>query len=247
NYFTDPIYCLAVIVCMSLPFSNASAAGKSTMVLKESANYELNGEEFEVQTWEDLYGQQTLLVPTEVQNKTEVARFVDNLLKKGTAIPNKGSSIRPYGQLYNWTRSDLAGYASNSKDAKLTWSTSGYGEVAYLYPITTHVNAVKAGTLRSTWLGSGNADKIVVSYSYKFNGVTVSLSYPPSLTASSNTVSWTSLPVTSTWYVNSTSEAASAESRTMLTSVDLTATSDIYKGSNIYRPKISFNIPWLGN
>lgn len=225
-----------------MPLSYASANEDSSPTLIDTKTYEVKGEKFDLQTWVDKYGNKTFTIPSEVQNKEIVSEYVDGLLEKEPTFST-------FGTKYDWTRSgvnEMIAYAPNSSSAKINWATNGYSELAYLYPITTNVMKVNSGSLKTSWLGTGNADKIVLSYKYKFNGVTLSISYPPALTGSSDTVSWTSLPVTGTWYVNTTSEAASAESRTSITSTELTASSDIYKGSNIYRPKVESKVSFLG-
>ena len=236
------IISLCCAVLLTVPLSYASASENSSLTLIDTKSYEVEGEAFDVQTWLDEHGNKTFTIPNEVKNKELVSEYVDSLLEKEPTIST-------FGTKYDWTRSgvkELIAYAPNSSSAKINWATNGYSELAYLYPITTNVMKVNSGSLKTEWLGTGIADKIVLSYKYKFNGVTVSISYPPAVTGSSDTVSWTSLPVTGTWYANTTSEAAAAESRTSITSVNLTASSDIYKGSNIYRPKVESKVSFLG-
>ncbi|MDQ0659680.1 hypothetical protein [Paenibacillus sp. W2I17] len=236
------IISLCCAVLLTVPLSYASAKENSSLTLIDTKSYEVEGEAFDVQTWLDEYGNKTFTIPSEVKNKELVSEYVDNLLEKEPTIST-------FGTKYDWSRSgvnELNAFAPNSSSAKITWATNGYSELAYLYPITTNVLKVDSGSLKTSWLGTGNADKIVLSYKYRFNGVTLSISWPFAVTPNSDTVTWTSLPQTGTWYLNTTSESATAESRTSITSVLLTASSDIYKGSNIYRPKVESKVSFLG-
>lgn len=236
------IISLCCAVFLTVPLSYASAKETSSLTLIDTKSYEVEGETFDVQTWLDDYGNKTFTIPSEVKNKELVSEYVDKLLEKEPTIST-------FGTKFDWSRSgvkELNAYAQNSSSAKITWATSGYSELAYLYPITTNVLKVDSGSLKTSWLGTGNADQIVLSYKYKFNGVNLSISWPFTISPGSDTVEWSSLPKTGTWYINTTSESASAESRIGLGSVELTATSDIYKGSNIYRPKVESKVNFLG-
>ncbi|OBY76398.1 hypothetical protein BBG47_27355 [Paenibacillus sp. KS1] len=234
---------LLFISCMLMffAFSSSSFAANGKLVQKSSDEYEVLGEKFEVLTWVDNdNGSLMYTVPTKVNNKQAVAQFVDELAGKKTNYGEEPSHST-LGFKTNWSR-DLTGYATNSNDAKITWKTSGYNEDAFFYPITTQEMVVNEGNISAYWNGSGNADKIVLSYQYKFTGFNVVLSFPPALQEIGDTVKYTFSPVDDQWYLITTSESGKAESRGLFTGADLKTNADIYKGGYIYRPTIETKV-----
>ncbi|NEZ45529.1 hypothetical protein [Paenibacillus alvei] len=234
---------LLFISCMLMffAFSSSSFAANGKLVQKGSDEYEVQGEKFEVLTWLDNdNGSLMYTVPTKVKNKQAVAQFVDELAgKKSNHRENPPFST--LGFKTKWSR-DLTGYATNNNDAKITWKTSGYNESAFFYPITTQEMVVNEGTVSAYWNGSGNADKIVLSYQYKFTGLNVVLSFPPALQEIGDTVKYTSSPIEDQWYLITTSESGKAETRGVFTGSELKTNADIYKGGYIYRPTIETKI-----
>ncbi|ALP36931.1 hypothetical protein ASL14_12890 [Paenibacillus sp. IHB B 3084] len=219
-----------VLAASLVPSSSyAESVGENDgMKQLSSQQHELNGEKFDLVTWKDGNGNLIYTIPTEVKQKSEIAAYANNLVN-----PNR--DIQPQGFKYAWSAN-----RSNTDDkGRLDWSVSGYNEEAYLYPATQNQMVINRGTLQSYYTGSGNADKTIMSYSYTFNGASVEISYPPSLSLSNDTVSWTSDPVENQWYVTAPTLSASAGSRTFFTRGKIEATSDIYKGSYIYRPRVT--------
>ncbi|MDU5142555.1 MAG: hypothetical protein E6230_10240 [Paenibacillus dendritiformis] len=103
---------------------------------------------------------------------------------------------------------------------------------------------VQDGLISTHYMGPGNPDQIVVSYSYTFKGLGISLSYPPELTKEETKISWTSRPVINEWYVATDSLKAEAGSRVHMDGVEIETSADVYKGSYIYRPRVSEYISW---
>lgn len=232
----------ALLVLLSLtlifaltPLDLANAKSNSDLTLIENKTYELNGEQFILETWEDANGNLSYTIPTEVNDKASVSEFTDKLLQEK-------SPITPQGEIYNWYRDDMKEY---DRKADLSWSTRGFSDWAYLYPATANVMGVKKGKIKATWQGRGNADKIVVNYRYTFKGTTLILSAPPSISFGDDVVDWTSEPFENTWYTNIPTEAASVSSRTFITGINLYARADIYVGSDLYRPVIRDTVNWL--
>lgn len=229
------------IALAALPTYSVNASENLSSTLIKTEQYELKGESFEVETWQDQFGIEMITIPTDVVNKVEVAEFV-------TELYSSKPKIQPYGIFDYWSKS-LYGEASNSANAVSELTTSGYTEHAFLFPATAHVLAIDEGDLKVSWLGAGYPDKIVITYNYNFSATSLTISYPPSLELKNKIVSYTSLPVEDEWYVLTTTEAASGQSRTFLNGVTITAGGDIYKGSYIYKPRaskyVSFEAPYL--
>jgi len=195
----------------------------------------LDGETFELLSWEDKEkGETVYSISSEIEDKAKVAAYVDELIEDR----NRGFST--FGVQTKFS------YALSNTDSlgKLTWDVSGYSEPALTFPLNPDTMRINDGTLNATFTGTGNADKIILNTKYIFNNVTGTLSASPSISVSSSTASWKSAAVTGQWYVNTKSLWAQATSRTMITSVEISAGADIYKGSNIYRPSVYKKIPW---
>lgn len=204
---------------------NSNQATGLSLVATEFLNYE--GEHFELVTWQATDGTIYNTIPTEVKNKKDIAEFVDNYLKE--------DQISTFASTDDWSEN----YDESERDGRLQWYLSGYYEASLIPPITAHKRVINDGLMVASYGGSGNADKILLSYSYTFNGLTLSISAPPSLTKSGDKVSWKSQPVTNEWYVSTPSLGAKAESRTMTFDTDIVGEAEIYKGSYIYRPNVS--------
>ncbi|MGG3452702.1 hypothetical protein [Paenibacillus rhizolycopersici] len=197
-------------------------------VMTEKLNYE--GESFELVTWKNNDGSIYYTIPTEVKNKEKIAEFTNNYIK--------GKEFSTQGFKHDWSEF----YEEWERDGKIQWSVSGYNEEAYLAPITQNRAVINDGSILASYAGSGNADKIIVSYSYTFNGTGVDISYPPTLKKESSKVYWNSDPVPDVWYVSTPSKGAEGKSRFLILDTDIEASADIYKGSYIYRPSVSDTI-----
>lgn len=129
---------------------------------------------------------------------------------------------------------------SDTTNANARWQTSGYRDVRI--PPLWDKHRVNNGSLRANYNGSGNADRIILSYSYTFNGYVGTYSFAPGLTRSSKTVSWRSAPVSNRSYLSTTSLWAEG-SALVLNNLELRSTPEIYKGSRIYRPDLYSSRP----
>ncbi|MEK3834011.1 hypothetical protein [Paenibacillus sp. FSL R7-0128] len=91
------------------------------------------------------------------------------------------------------------------------------------------------GGMSGGWFGSGSPSKIVLNQSATYNGVSVTVSWPASMTGTPTSKTWVSQPIT-----NSNPAGASHSSLTAtalgFTSVTFSDVADIYLGSQIYRP-----------
>ncbi|CAM4509685.1 hypothetical protein P4H94_11930 [Paenibacillus macerans] len=222
---------LALFVSL-VPLSVGSAAESQesapAKVKTESLNYA--GEDFELVTWKNNDGSIYYTIPTKVKNKEKIAEYTNNYIK--------GKEFSVQGFKNDWSER----YEDWDRDGKIQWSISGFNEEAYLYPVTQNRAVINDGLILASYAGSGNADKIIVSYSYTFNGTGVDLSYPPTLKKSSSKVYWTSDPIEDEWYVSTPSRGAEGKSRFLIFDTDIEASADIYKGSYIYRPSVSETI-----
>lgn len=230
NLFSCGIFMFLFLILPSIGLAEETPTQKQ-VTTKE---YSFNGENFEVQTWKDENGEEVYAISTDVKDKIKVAAYVDSLLGENL--------MTPMGPRLGWSRNlrDVHG------SGVIEWSVTGYAEAALTAPVLPNVMRVNNGTIVATYTGAGVADKIILNTKYKFNGLTMSLSYPPSLSSSSNTVTWKSASVTGQWYVNTRSLWAEGASRSSFPSVELTGGADIYKGSNIYRPSAYVKKSWVG-
>lgn len=199
-------------------------------LVTENLNY--GGEDFELVKWQANDGSIYYTIPTEVKNKEKIAEYANNY------VEGEGNKISTRGTKNTWTEV----YENDDRDGRIQWSVGGFNEDAYLYPITANRAVIEDGNILTNFYGSGNADKIIVSYSYVFNGTTVGVSYPPSLNSSSNKVYWSSSAITNQWYVSTKTYGAEGSSRTLYFDTDIEASADIYKGPNIYRPRVTDTI-----
>ncbi|MFR9711101.1 hypothetical protein ACL02P_17225 [Paenibacillus sp. MB22_1] len=215
-----------------LPVSVISAAdGQESapiIVKTEKLNYE--GENFELVTWKNNDGSIYYTIPTNVKNKEKIAEYTNNYI-----MGDRGKEFSTQGWKHDWNEF----YENWDRDGKIQWSISGFNEEAYLAPITENRVVINDGAILASYAGSGNADKIVVRYSYTFNGTGLDISFPPTLKVESTKVSWTSDAVTNTWYVSTPSKGGQGKSRLLILDTDIEAGADIYKGSYIYRPYVN--------
>lgn len=225
-----------IAASLALPSNFAAAQENSGLTLLETNSYEKNGEQFDLQTWTDENGIKTYTVPTEVNNKKEVSEFVSELVKeKEMGLSAFSIAANSYG---SWSKPLLQG---RDGDSGSYWNVSGqndrdiYGTVGLLRM------GIDKGYFTINWYGSGTPSKIVSSYSYQFNGGTVTISAPPSMYKSGKTVSFRSEPVSNTWNLTTTSEAASATS-VLFANTDIKAGGEVYVGSRIYQPISSASI-----
>ncbi|MBU5349153.1 hypothetical protein [Paenibacillus lautus] len=237
--------CAAAFFTISLPINFVNADSNSGLTLVQTKSYELNGEQFEVETWRDVYGNEIHSIPTNVENKSEVSEYVKNLISdenEANKISYEDEVFTPLAntELFAWTKPYLSAVDHVNNNARVELRTSGYNEYNHPGDIV-NTMAVNNGTMRGEWLGAGTADKIVLRYSYEFTGGTITISYPPSLQKSGTTVSWSSDPVPNVWFLNTSTEAARANS-ILFSGLNIKAASDIYKGSNIYKPTITEKI-----
>ena len=249
-----------VAVCLA---PSVSSATESSAELINTEVLQLNGENFELQTWTDSNGEEYQTIPTDLEDKNSVSEFMERESINGGKISTLPTLDKPitrslpnliitdpvvsdvitpqatFSRFY-WSKS----LSNTDYSGKVNWSTGGYSELAYLKPATADKLHVSEGNIKVTYTGSGVPDKIVSSYSYVFSGLTIGLSYPPTLSASSNTVSWKSQPITKQIFVSHKTHWAEGTSRTALYKVTLSAAADIYKGSYIYRPRAVHTKYW---
>lgn len=212
-----------------------SESSEPSVVSTEQLFY--NGEDFELVTWEAEDGTLYYTIPTDVENKEEIAEYTDSLLNdQGTTEVADQVALR--GTTLPWSRD----FDTRDRDGRLQWAVSGFYESAYLYPITADRRVINDGILQTGYDGSGNPDKILLRYSYTFSGTSLTVSAPPSLSKTNNTVSWQSQPVQNTWYLSTKSIGAEATSRTLMFNTKINMEGEIYKGSYIYRPSISDSV-----
>lgn len=85
------------------------------------------------------------------------------------------------------------------------------------------------------WSGSGTPNFIILNQTATFNGVSFTISWPPSMTGSSTSRSWQSQPIYNS--TNVAADHAPINSWCMgFTSVEYIDTADVYMGSQVYRP-----------
>ena len=241
NWYLGLIFSFLFLLSPNLA-SAAEGDSKTSDPVVTVENLSVGGENFELSSWiDEQSGQVIYTISSEVKDKVMVAEYVNEL------IENRNQKIElmneEEGKKYNWSRS----LANTNGLGRVTWGVSGYSEAAYLYPITEDVMRVNDGELYAGFSGAGLADKIILDYSYTFNGTTLTISIPPALTKTSNKVSWKSSTITGKWYVNTASLWAKATSRVSLNSTEIRYGADIYKGSNIYRPNTYASISFGGS
>ncbi|MCM3632628.1 hypothetical protein [Paenibacillus camelliae] len=218
---------LSVVTALAiLPVSTASASSSGLTLIK-TEEHEFKGEVFQIQTLKDGDGIEYTRIPTPVENKVEIAEYVENLKNPSKIVPFAGTT--------DWTRN----ISNSSSNATVSMTTSGETYFSLIPPITEDTLTINQGSMTGYWFGSGNADKIVLSYKYEFSALLITLSFPPMLVKDSSTLSWTSLPIEDEWNVTAQTETATGKSRFQMNGVTITAYADVYKGNNVYKPKAS--------
>jgi hypothetical protein len=229
---------LASISLLLLPSVNTFATDEdvrlndsSEPVLLRTEHLIYSGEKFDLLEWKATDGTVFYTVPTEVENKDEISQYVNKYIEKDQNL----NRIVPMGAKLDWEEE----YDRSSGDGRIQWTVKGFSENAIFAPITQSQRVIHDGLLLGSYQGKGNADKIYLRYSYTFNGMSLSISYPPSLNPSGDKVYWESkAPVTNSWYFSTTTIGAKAESRFPMSPTDINAEAEIYKGSYVYRPYI---------
>lgn len=227
SLFTLPIYGKAE--------GNEESQSSSSLQLLKTETHVVGNESFELEIWIDNNGEEIYSVSQEVEDKQAVADYVDKLVEERTP-----GSMTTMGTKINWSNS----LQNVDKQGKVNWNVGGYSQYGTFAGINPDVIRVNDGTLKATFTGSGNADKLLVYTKYTFNGATISIAKSPALSGTSRTVEWKSLPVNGKWYLNTKSLWAEGRSRVLISSVEINAGAEIYKGSNIYRPNIYHKIPF---
>lgn len=230
---------LAGISLLSFSISSSYATASSsnevekapTIVSTENLNYA--GEDFELVKMQASDGTFYYTIPTEVENKGVITDYVNNHLKD-ELNPDRMSIM---GTTFPWSES----YDKSDREGRLQWNVSGFHENAYLAPITANRKVINDGQFLASFGGSGNPDKIYVSYSYTFKGTTLSISAPPSLNEKNDKITWKSDAYTGTWFASGKTLGAEASSRTLMYNTDIAAEAEIYKGSYVYRPYVRDN------
>ncbi|MDQ0273962.1 hypothetical protein [Cytobacillus purgationiresistens] len=214
----------------------------------EAQVHSVNGESFNLEILNDGYvDYYSVTSDVSAANLDAVSEYVDELIKSKTdpfegdepILDDEGNVIQ--GDIINFARN----LSNTDRSGKGSLSTSGYSEYAYLYPITSNKMRVNNGTINASFTGSGTANKIFINYNYKFNGTSASISFAPSLTRSSSTVSWKSASFVNTKSASARSLWAQATSRTLLTSTNIRGGAEVYKGSVAYRPDYSSTVGWM--
>lgn len=225
---------LSLILALSTEGESASAEEINTEIEKYNVEtYEVKNDEYELITWKDSNNQEYYTISSDVKDKIAVTEHANKIIDE-----KQEHDFQTRGAKDNWSKS-LTGY---DRDGTIHFTFAGFNESAIFHPITTNRIVINDGSLTSKYLGANNPDKSILYYSYEFNGTTVSISYPPSLSMTKDKVSWKSSAVQNEWYVNSKTLGAEGHSRTLLTSAEVIAGSDIYKGSYIYRPNVKDTI-----
>ncbi|WP_036215180.1 hypothetical protein [Lysinibacillus sphaericus] len=211
-------------------------------------NENISKKNIELREWVDKDGEVYFTTDAPLENDKD-AEYIQSLLLNNFNHPINGiqnDSIQPASENSKsyWTRNSIT---NTDSLGKVLWKTSGYSEKAMLAPVTADKMYVDNGSVTVTYTGSGKADKIVSGYSYEFNGITASISAYPTLSTSSQIVSWISQPVSDVTSLSYTSRWAYATSRVHLSNVELNVYGDVYKGSKIYNPRGYEKIYWLSN
>lgn len=126
----------------------------------------------------------------------------------------------------------LPGQSEYHNDTQYDGSAMTYSWKRNTAGIGSSANTFEGGQATS-WTGSGKPTSIVLNQSITVKGIALSISWPPSLSISGYTGTWSSQPVAST------SVGASFGNMKVsgpATSVTFSESGDVYMGSRIYRP-----------
>lgn len=112
------------------------------------------------------------------------------------------------------------------------WHGSAYSYSWKRNTASTWANNFEGGQ-STLWNGNGNCSYIILSESINVNGIAVSVSWPPAISGSSSSGSWTSQPIYSNVAGSSFTGLTVGWSATSVTFSD---GGDVYVGNSIYRP-----------
>lgn len=92
------------------------------------------------------------------------------------------------------------------------------------------------------YMGTGNADMIILNERFNFNGVSITVSWPPSFTSTGQVNDWSSAAVPNTWILQTSHIQIYGKTNYTITSIDGSEGAEIYKGGYIYRPTNSYSL-----
>jgi hypothetical protein len=141
------------------------------------------------------------------------------------------------------------GYGSNTDARNTTQVGFCTGVDLLTFPFETRYASAELGSQQAYWAGSTpyRADKIILNQSTKFTGLSITVSVPPGGSVTSDTASWKSDPILNEYSVNVDRPRVEAKTSNLtggfITECEVIDISDIYIGTNIYRPQSVIEYP----
>ncbi len=155
---------------------------------------------------------------------------VENMKKEVASVEVANPATRAL-IFHNHTNSDSDyGYDGNAKSKTYVYCDWYYSHAGF------RCNLKAIGNQRVYWNGSGDWDQVVFNQTKTISGASLTISWPPSMSASGSTATWQSRPLPSADYAYASHEETNAYSYIALFSYTATDTADVYIGTSIYRP-----------
>lgn len=180
-------------------------------------------------------------VKTDIQEKEEYENAVEAVNTFINELDGEKTNNTGLADSCLWEYNPPTGVGTDG-DAK---SFNEADSCGYNNPITGYwSHTVKpGGWIEGRWYGSTLPDSIKIGATYDFSGWALSLSYPASASftkVDGDSVRWVSSTVKGYSYLRTAHQELSASTYLgQVTGVNITTNAEIYKGANIYRPKVS--------
>lgn len=199
---------------------------------------ERNGMMFEVNTYND--GGVDVETISVIENSLNTFSTKDSQLQilldiseERNGFEQNTGDISLYALANPYKFSKSATSSSNSKCYAGHW---GYLKADLVNPF--NIRAYD-GACRGLYGGTGNATKIQLSERYTFTGVTVSISWPPAVSPSNKSATWTSLAYSNCGVATGYRPEFSAKAYQPFFGLTIDSRSDIYIGSTSYPATVS--------
>ena len=227
----------AIFVCFvafsTVAASSSQAVSNAGLQLLKSEKYSIDGDFFTLKT----YKQDDMIIYAigdKVKDKKKVAEYAKKMLTEAGVVPlDVGETCDDYEA------------ESRISDAK--HMTTGTGCYEFRPDdFYTHQTVSFSGIQEASWVATDPwlPDQIILQQTTVFDGWNISISVPPSWSKSGNTITWTSAPITGSWWVIVTrpnNEASANLPFGNITDADITDRVDIYvtrgQVTSVYSPQ----------
>lgn len=234
----------AAVTILSLAFYSGQVNAEvkeSTSKVTETYTIDVDGEQIQIDKIDsdgiEIYG-----VKTEIKDKSKyehVAQSVDEYINK---MEKKKAPIGTMAAQCLWNYHPPTGVGIDG-DARTFNEASS---CRYYGPITNYesVTVKQGGWIEGRWYGSTLPDSIKIGALYEFDGwALTSLDFPTGVgftKLNGSTVKWTSNTVKGYSYLRTAHQEITAGTHLgNVFGVTITTNAEIYKGANIYRPKVA--------